>query len=316
LLEAWCNWHLGFVHLALGEFTMSREHLEQVVAFYVPAEHHHALLRLPGAEAGVSAMAYLACCLWCLGYPEQAAEQSRRALTLARDQDHAFTLADVLSYGGCVLNVMRRDAQALKGTAEQLVCLTTERSVPGWASVATCHQGTAVAMLAQATEGVPGAVPEELADGISQIRAGIVAHRTAGKGCYVPGALFSLGEAQARAGQPEEGLATVAEALASVEETDERHYEAELYRLRAEVLLEQGKEAEAEASLHKAIEVARRQSAKSWELRATTALSRLWQRRGKREQARRRLADVYLWFSEGFDTTDLQEAKALLEKLS
>jgi predicted ATPase len=101
-----------------------------------------------------------------------------------------------------------------------------------------------------------------------------------------------------------------------VEQTNERHWEAELYRLRAELLLKQGDDAGAEASLQKAVEVARRQSAKSWELRATTSLARLWQEQGRMDEARQMLAEIYGWFTEGFDTPDLQEAKALLEELS
>ena len=126
----------------------------------------------------------------------------------------------------------------------------------------------------------------------------------------------NLDEAQARAGQPEEGLTTLDEALVLVERTDERHWEAELYRLRAELLLMQGDEAEAEASLHRAIDVARRQSARSWELRATTSLARLWQKQGKRAEAHQVLAEIYGWFTEGFDTADLKKARALLDALS
>jgi predicted ATPase len=118
-----------------------------------------------------------------------------------------------------------------------------------------------------------------------------------------------------RAGQPEEGLAVVSEALALVDRTDERYYEAELYRLKGELLLMRGAEDKAEASYHKAIEVARGQSTKSLELRAATSLSRLWQQQGRRDRARQMLAEVYGWFTEGFDTRDLQEAKALLDEL-
>jgi predicted ATPase len=137
---------------------------------------------------------------------------------------------------------------------------------------------------------------------------------------YLPGSLCTLAEAQARAGQPEEGLDTLDEALALVEQTDERHWEAELYRVQGELLLMEGDDASAsaaaEASFHRAIEVARRQSAKSWELRATTSLARLWQEQGRIDEARQVLATIYDWFTEGFDTPDLQEAKALLEELS
>jgi predicted ATPase len=148
------------------------------------------------------------------------------------------------------------------------------------------------------------------------MREGMAAAQSTDERCYLPGALCSLAGAQAKAGQTEEGLTTLAEALALVEQTDERHWEAELNRLRAELLLMQGDDAGAEASLQKAIEVARRQQAKSWELRATVSLSRLWQEQGRIDEARQMLAEIYGWFTEGFDTPDLKEARAVLEGLS
>jgi predicted ATPase len=122
-----------------------------------------------------------------------------------------------------------------------------------------------------------------------------------------------------RAGQPEEGLRVLSGALRTVNRTDERYYEAEVHRLRGDLLLAQGgveAETEAEASFHKAIEVARRQQAKSLELRAAMSLGRLWQQQGKRQEAHELLAGIYGWFTEGFDTADLQEAKVLLEELA
>ena len=148
------------------------------------------------------------------------------------------------------------------------------------------------------------------------MREGLEEQRSLGVRCYLPGVLCCLAEAQARAGQPEEGLATLAEALALVEETDERHYEAEIRRLRAELLLMQGDEAGAEASFQEAIEVARRQRAKSWELRAAVSLCRLWQKQGRIGEGRHLLAEIYGWFTEGLDTADLQEAEALLSVAS
>jgi predicted ATPase len=155
------------------------------------------------------------------------------------------------------------------------------------------------------------------------MRESIVAYQSRGSWFYLPGTLRFLAEAQAKAGHPEEGLTTLAEALALVEQTDERHWEAELYRLKGELLLMQGNEAEAEASLHQAescfqhaIEVARRQQAKSWELRATVSLCRLWRKQDRVDEARQMLAEIYGWFTEGFDTPDLQEARALLNELT
>ena len=158
----------------------------------------------------------------------------------------------------------------------------------------------------------------EVQEGIAQIRQGMATRRSRGVRCYLPGILRSLAEAQTRAGHPEEALATVTEALALVEETDERHWEAELYRLQGELWLAEDDEAEAETSLHKAIEVARRQQARSWELRAAMSLCRLWDAQGtpgKRAEARQLLQEVYGWFTEGFDTADLKAARALLEEL-
>jgi predicted ATPase len=214
-----------------------------------------------------------------------------------------MSLAEVLYFAGCLFNKMRRDAQALKGSSVELVPLSNEK-VPAWSGGGTTRRGEALAMLGQVQEG------------IAQMREGMAAMQSTGVRCYLPGTLGSLAEAQAKAGHPEEGLTTLAEALALVEQTDERHWEAELYRLRAELLLMQGDDAEAEASLHNAIEVARRQRTKSWELRATVSLCRLWQEQGRMDEARQMLAGIYGWFTEGFDTPDLQEAKALLEGLS
>ena len=156
----------------------------------------------------------------------------------------------------------------------------------------------------------------QVQEGMAHIREGIAAEQSAGVHCCLSGVLGFLAEAQARAGKQGEGLATLAEALALVEETDERHFEAELNRVRAEILLMQGDEAGAEASFETAIAVARRQQARSWELRATTGLARLWQAQCRADEARQMLAEIYGWFTEGHDTPDLKEAKALLDELA
>jgi predicted ATPase len=148
------------------------------------------------------------------------------------------------------------------------------------------------------------------------MREGTVAAEAMGIRCYRSGTLRALAQAQAAAGHIEEGLGTVNQALLGVEETEERLWEAELHRLRGELWLMRGETAEAEAALRKAIDVARRQQAKSWELRATVSLCRLLQKQGKGEEARQLLAEVYAWFTEGLDTPDLQEARELLQELS
>jgi DNA-binding SARP family transcriptional activator/predicted ATPase len=306
ILVAEGHWYLGFLMFCLGDYTTARDHLEQVTSFYNPEQHHRSLVFLRGVDAGLSALAYYACCLWCLGYPDQASRKSQEALALARGFDHPFTLADVLCYAGCLFNTTRRDAQALKEDADALIRLSHEKGIAGagWSGIGMCFQGEALAMLGQVQEAIP------------QIRQGMAVDQSDDVHLHILLALRSLAKAQARAGHTQTGLATLAEALTVVEQTGERHWEADLYRLRAEMLLRQGNETEAEASLQKAIEVARRQSARSWELRATIDLARLWQKQGRRDEARQVLAEIYGWFTEGFETPDLRQAKALLEEIS
>jgi predicted ATPase len=199
---------------------------------------------------------------------------------------------------------MRREPLALKEHAEELIEMPKQVGLWGWFTTGIRHRGEALAMMGQ------------LQEGITQMREGAAADQASTIRLYVSGTLGHLARAQGEAGHLEEGLTTLAEALALVEEADERHWEAELHRLRGELLRMQGAEAEAEASFHKAIEVARRQQAKSWELRATVSLCRLWQSQGQLGEARQALAEIYGWFTEGFDTTDLREARGLLEQLS
>ncbi|MCK5315480.1 MAG: tetratricopeptide repeat protein, partial [Anaerolineales bacterium] len=297
------HWYLGFISFSLGEYTTARDHLERMLDFYNPEQHHRSLVFLRGVDAGLSALAYAACCLWCLGYPDQALSRSQQALALARELGHPFSLGDVLSYAGCLFNAMRRDAGALKEVADELVRLSHEK-VPTWMGAGTRYRGEALAMLGQDQEG------------ITQMRQGLAAGQSMGIRLNFSETLGALAMGQAKTGKPERGLITLDEALSLVEETDERHWEAELYRIRGELLLMQGDHAEAEASFDKAIEVARRQRARSWELRATTSLARLWQEQGKTNEARGMLGEIYAWFTEGFDTPDLKQAKALLEELA
>jgi predicted ATPase len=305
------HWQLGFASFALGEYTAARAHLQEVISFYEPQEHHQTLVSLRGYDVSVSALSFDACCLWALGYPEQASRRSQEALALAREFDHPFSLADGLTFGGCLYTKMSRDAEVLKGYAEELIRLSNENSFAGWLGNGICFRGEALSMLGQVQEGM------------AAMREGIAILRSRGGHNHLTGIVGSLAEAQAKAGQPGEGLVTLTEALALVEETGEREREAELHRLRGELLLMQGDEAGAEASVHMAeqsfqyaIKVARRQNAKSWELRATTSLATLWQKQGKADEARLALEEIYGWFTEGFDTPDLKDAELLLNELT
>ena len=185
-------------------------------------------------------MAYDACCLWCLGYPEQALKRSREALDLARKIGHGFSLADVLAFGGCVFESMRGDAQRLLEDAEELERLSKGMGCSSFRMTGTCYMGEALARLGHVQEG------------IAHMREGLAQRQSTGTHCHSLGILAALAVAQAKAGPPEEGLVILAEALALVEESGEYHWESTLHRLKGELLLLRGDEAGAEASLRHA----------------------------------------------------------------
>ena len=306
---ALANWAPGLTSLYLGEFTLARAHFEQLIAFYDP-QQHRSLAFLYGQDPGATSLSWAAWALWFLGYPDQALKRSKEALALAQELDHPFTLSFALGIAG-LFHHLRCEGQAARECFEASTELSTEERFALFEAGAIIEQGWVQAEAGQ------------VEDGIAQIRQGLAAWQAMGAGMHLTHYLGMLAEAYGKAGQVQQGLSTLAEALAFAEKTDERYYEAEILRLKGELLLMQGHEAEAEASFHQAescfqhaIEVARRQQAKSWELRAVMSLSRLWQQQGKREEARQLLAEVHGWFSEGFDTPDLREAKALLDALA
>jgi DNA-binding SARP family transcriptional activator/predicted ATPase len=292
---------LGANLLHLGELTLARGHLEQVIAFY-DAHQHRALSFLVGHDPGVFCLSWSAWVLWLLGYPDQALRRGQEALALAEELEHPMTLSMAMLVAGSIFHQLRRECQAVQTWAEALIRFSTEQRLLVYQAAATILLGWV-----QSEEG-------QVEEGISYIRQGLANVQALGIGMNLTHFLGLLAEGYGKAGQAEEGLCVLAEALAFVEKTGERYYEAELHRLKGKLLLAQGNQAEAEASLHKAVEVARQQSAKSWELRATVSLCRLWQKQGKGEEARQMLAEIYGWFTEGFGTPDLKEAKALLDQ--
>lgn len=300
-LEVLSHWHLGFILFGMGEFPSAHTHNNHVVSSYRPEQHHHRFIQLHGSDSGTSALAYEVCCLWCLGYPAQAQQLSEKVLALAYEQDHAFSLADVLCFAGCLFNEMTGNAEQLKKHAEALIKLSKEIGLPSWLGVSNCYWGIALTNSG------------EVQRGIAIIKEGVAIRRSRKSHCYLSGILASLAKAQMNAGQLREGLDSLNDAFSFVENTGERHYEAELYRLRGELLLELDVETEAEHNFLKALDIARNQCAKSWELRAAISLAQLWQNQGKAPEARQLLAPIYNWFTEGFDTPDLQEAQKLLE---
>ncbi|MFQ5595764.1 MAG: hypothetical protein ACE5HA_16585, partial [Anaerolineae bacterium] len=293
---------MGVTLFQVGELGPSRAHLEQAIALYDPQQPRSAAL-VPGHVPAVLCLSHLAWALWLLGYPDQALETCQEALKLAEELSHPFSIVFALNFAA-VLHHLRQETQMAREQSEAVVALSTEQGFPFWIAGATVLQGWALAL-----EG-------EIEQGIAQMRQGLAAWQATGAEIGVPHYLALLAEAYGQAGQAEEGLTVLAEALASVDNTGQQCWEAELYRLKGELLQQNGADADAEACFRQAIEVARRQEAKSWELRATVSLCRLLQQQGRREEARETLAEIYSWFTEGFDTPDLKEAKALLEELS
>jgi len=294
---------LGTSAYFCGEVSQARAHLEQGIALYNRQQHHHLAFRY-GLDLGVWCLAYGAWPLWLLGYPEQALQRSQEALTLAQKLAHPFSLAHAMYYMA-YLHYFRREWQAAQEQAEAAMVLASEKGFPQMVATGMFTRGWALAMQGQGEEG------------IAQLQQGLAAFRAAAGDLDRPRCLAHLAEAYGQVGQIEAGLTTLAEALATAHKTGDRYWEAELYRLKGELLLGQASPTEeVEACFRQAIEIARHQQAKSLELRAATSLSRLWQCQGKRAEAHDLLAPIYDWFTEGFDTTDLQEAKALLDTLA
>jgi predicted ATPase len=247
--------------------------------------------------------------LWHLGYPEQALQRSHKAVSLAHELSHPFSLGFALNFSAR-LHQLRREKEAVQDRAEAVIALSTEQGFPTWLLWGTMLRGWGLAQQGQ------------VSGGIAHIEEGLVAWRATGVEIWKAQFLATLAEAYGQDAQVENGLSTVAEGLAFVERTDERFYEAELHRLKGELTLQcnvpspESRAKEAEECFHQALDIARRQSARSWELRATVSLARLWQKQGKKDEARQMLAEIYGWFTEGFDTADLKHAKALLDTLS
>jgi len=224
---------------------------------------------------------------------------------MAQALAYPFQVVETL-YMSAVIQRSRREWPTVQSHAEAMLTLATEHGFARYVALGTLYRGMALAGQGQH------------AAGLVQMRQGLAAYRATGSVAGMSGHLAQLAEAYGQMGQVDEGMHLLAEALALVDTTGERPTEAELHRLHGELLLRQAipEPQAAEACFQRALEMARRQGAKWWELRAAMSLARLWQQQGKRAEARELLAEIYGWFTEGFDTADLQEAKAFLETLA
>jgi class 3 adenylate cyclase/predicted ATPase len=295
---------VGITLYYLGDFVASREQCTQGLMLY-DTQQHRSRAAFFGQDTGVACYMYEALALWLLGYPDQARHRSREGLTLAQQLAHPFSLTFALLHGA-VLHVARREGQATQEVSEAALTLATEQGFAFWLAWGTFLRGWALT-----TQG-------DEREGIAQMCQGLEATRSIGAEVGRSGFLALLAAAYGAAAQPEKGLEVLAEALSVVNDKGERYYEAEIHRLTGELLLAcfSDQQAASEASFHQALVVARAQQAKSWELRAAVSLGRLWQQQGKRTAARQLLEEVYGWFTEGFETADLQEARALLAQLA
>jgi class 3 adenylate cyclase/predicted ATPase len=311
---------LGATLLYQGEMPLAREHIERDIALYDP-QQHRPLAFVYGMDIGMTCRIYAALILWFLGYPDQALQRGQEGITLAYESSHSYSLSFALEFTAD-LHQFRREWRLAQERAEAAIAVSAEQGFALALSQAAILRGWALAEQGQGEAG------------IAQIRQGMEAWRATGAELRRPHFLALLAEAYGKVGQAEEGLTALAEAMSVADKTGERYYEAELYRLKGTLTLQKFQvsgskfqvtnpqhptptpQAEAEEYFVKAIEIARRQQAKSLELRAVISLSRLWQSQSKKEEARKLLAEIYGWFTEGFDTKDLQEAKMLLDELA
>jgi class 3 adenylate cyclase/predicted ATPase len=296
---------LGDTTFWMGDFLSAREHMEMAAKVYDPERDRLLIFRYFGVDFGVMCQSYMAHSLWNLGYPDQALKHVNEALALAQRLSHPLSLAYAENFVA-VLRQLGREARAAQGSVEGVIALCAEHGFTEVLAYATVIRGWELAQQGRNEEG------------IEQIQEGLAASRATGAELTRPSFLCLLAEACMETGRLDDGLSALTEALAAADEHENRCYEAEMHRLQGALLLRQhdSNAAQALSCFQRAIEIARRQSAKSWELRATTSLARLLAKQGRRDEARAMLAEIYVWFTEGFDTADLKDAKELLVELS
>jgi predicted ATPase len=300
-----CTSH-GEILYRFGEFARIRAHCERGIALCDPCQRRSHVF-LFGNDTDIGCRIFEALAVWHLGFPDQALSKGREMLTLAQELSHPFTLVFAL-YFAAVLHQLCREVDLVQERTEALLRISAERGFALYSAWGAVLHGWALAEQGR------------VAEGIARMQEGLGAWRATGAELLLPHFLSFLAQAYGKAGEAEKGLALLAEALALVDENGECCWEAELNRIKGELLLNpDGKEARfrsAESCFRDALTIARRQGTRSWELRAATSLSRLWRREGRKEEAWELLQGVYGGFTEGFDTADLKEARALLDALA
>ena len=297
------GWTIG---LFRGEVAAALVHCEQGARIYEASEHHHHASLYGGHDPGVCSLCIQALCQWTLGHPDAARASVTAAVALAENLSHPFSLTEAMSFGAVTYQLLRGPSEAAR-LAARARTLSEEHGFGKsmWTALASITAGWTTAQF-----GEPKRATQE-------IFAALETWRETGSEMFMPNFLGLLGEACTLANRDTEALEHLNEAFSLAEANDEHWWDAELHRLKGVALLhaDANNEAEAQVQFERALDVARHQNAKSWELRAATSLARLWQQQGKHAEARQLLSDNYNWFTEGFDTNDLQDAKALLDEL-
>ena len=289
--------------LCAGELVKARLHFDQALSLYDPTEHRR-LAKLFGHDNKVAILTYRSRDLWLLGYPDQALTDIDRALADAREIGFSPSLMLALTYASSNYRSCGK-YDAANAFADELIALAEEKSAAIWQAFGMINKGYAMVARGKASEAVP------------LLTSAVMAWRSTG--ATIPSSLSFLARCHSQLGQFEEALRCIGEAISAVDTTKERWWEGDIHRVAGEIWLASCfalKHAKAEACFERSLAIARQQQAKSWELRASMSLARLWRDQGKVGEARELLAPVYGWFTEGFDTRDLKEAKALLEKLA
>jgi predicted ATPase len=295
---------MGISLACTGDIAQGRAHLDRAMSLYDPVEHRPLATRF-GVDSRVSVLSYRSWALWFLGYPKAALADADQAISDAREIGQAATLMYALAHAS-MTRIYCGNYEAANAEAGEAVALANEKGTLFWKALGTLSQGCVLALTGKAMQAAP------------MITSAITALRSTGAAFWMSFYFSNLMRAYAELGQFDDAWRCIGEAMTAVETTKETWFEAEVHRMAGEISLT-GLEREAtktEANFERALEVARQQQAKSWELRASMSLAPLWRDQGKVSEARELLAPVYGWFTEGFDTRDLKEAKALLEELA
>ena len=295
---------MGHSLLTGGDFDKARAHYDQGIALYDPGEHRPLATRF-GQDIRVAILSYRSLTLWFLGYPEAALKDAEDAVKYAREMGQAASLMFAL-FVTAIVHILCGNYSVATAQADELFLVADEKGALLWKAVGMMFEGCVLASTGKASEAV------------EMLTAGSTEYRSTGATTFLTWFLSYLARAYGELGQFDDAWRCIGEVMTAVQTTKERWYEADLHRIAGEIALKSPKPdaAKAEAYFERALAVARQQQAKSWELRAAMSLARLWRDQGKVQQARELLAPVYGWFTEGFDTRDLKEAKALLEELA